>query len=275
MPRSDLHGCASTSKLICAALMVGVALGQAGIPQTEQNAYEVAVHRKEVQAKIKGLEFFLKTFPSSALKEPALESLADAYSQSGNLREEQETLERLLRDNADNLRGLTLKAYVMLLGCDSGDCEQQQASLADHGFRVLGSATKPDYLSDAEFGRQKAEAEFLFHRLAGVAALMQHDYETAQTHCLVLVEADPNNFGYVYMLALAYLNASPLDMSKGLFFMARAAALSPASGRKKIEDYGREQYEKYHGSAQGWSEVLRLAKASPQLPSGFAITPAR
>jgi hypothetical protein len=260
---------------MCVALMVGFALAQTGVPQTEQDAYEVALHRKEVQARIKGLELFLKTFPSSTLKERVLESLVDAYSQSGNLHGQQDTLERLLSVNADNLHGLTLKAYVMLLlGCDSADCQQQQA-LADHGFRVLASATKPDYLSDAEFGRQKAGAALLFHRLAGVAALKQHDYQAARTHCVVLVEADPNNYGYVYPLALAYLNASPPDMPKGLFFMARAATLSPVNMREKLEDYGREQYEKYHGSAQGWSDVLRLAKESPQVPSGFTITPAR
>ena len=201
-----------------------------------------------------------------------MESLANTYKQSGELQKEQGTLEKLFRTNPDNLVGLTLKADLMLLGCDRGECEQQQASFADHGFRALAVAAKPDYLSDAEFGRQKTEAAITFHRVAGIAAIRQHNYRTAQEHCLVVVEANPNDFAYVYPLALAYLGASPPDMSKGLFFMARAAALSPVNVRKQLEDYGREQYEKYHGSAQGWSEVLRLAKTNPQLPSGFSIT---
>ncbi len=258
--------------LVVAPAIVGA---QSGPSKSEQDAYEAAVHRKQVKTRIKGLELFLKNFPNSTLKERALESLADAYDQSGDQQEEQHTLKRLLRVNADNLRGLTLKAQLMLLGCDGGDCDQEEMSLADHGFRVLGSITKPKYLSDAEFEHQKAQAAFLFHRMAGFAALMQHEYSIAQEHFSFVLEADPSNLSYVYALAIAYLNSSPPDMSRGLFFMARAAALSPASHRKKIDDYGREQYEKYHGSAQGWADIVRLAKATPQVPSGFTIIPAR
>ena len=109
---------------------------------------------------------------------------------------------------------------------------------------------------------------------SGNAALKQHDYPTAQTSDRMLVKEDLNSFGYVYPLALAYLNADPPDSPRGLFYIARAAALAGVDDRKKLEDYGREQYEKYHGSAEGWSEVLRLAKANPHLPSGFTITAA-
>ena len=154
---------------------------------------------------------------------------------------------------------------MMLLDCNGGDCQQQKRDLADHGFRVLALATKPDYLSDAEFERQKEEADSLFHHLTDVAL----------NYCPVRVAVDPNSYSYVYPLALAYLNASPPEIPKGIFFMARAASLSPVDVRKKLEDYGREQYEKYHGSAQGWTDVLRLAKENPQVPSGFTIAPAR
>jgi hypothetical protein len=253
------------------AVAAGVAVAQSSPSESERAAYDVAVHRKAVKKRIEGLKFFLKTFPNSTLKERTLEGLADAFNQSGNVQEEQDTLEQLLTVNADNLRGLTLRAYAMLLGCDSGGCEQEQMSLADHGFRVLGSATKPDYLSDEEFDRQKAQAAILFHHLAGIAALGLHDYRTAQEHWNFVVEADPNNFSYVYPLALTYLNSKPPDMSRALFFLARAATLSPASARPQIETFGRGQYEKYHGSAEGWTNVLGMAKTNPLMPPSLTI----
>jgi tetratricopeptide (TPR) repeat protein len=272
VPRSDLHGCVST--LLCVVFTLGLALGQSVVPQAEQRAYEAAFNHKDVQARIKDLELFLTTFPSSSLNERALESLANAYKQSGDVRKDRETLERLLKINPDNLVGLTLKAYFMLWACDSIDCEQEQAALAEHGFRAVASAAKPDYLSDADFRRQKAEAEITFHRLAGIA-VTQHDYRTAEAHCLVLVEANPNDFGYVYPLALAYLNSTPPDISRGLFFLARATTLAPAPARQQLEKYGRGQYEKYHGSADGWTNLLNMAKTNPLVPSGFTIAPAR
>jgi len=264
----------STCVLILLVLAAGIVIPQDSPSNSDRDTYEAAIHRKEVQARIKGLELFLKTFPSSTLKEAALDSLARAYRQSGNMREEQETLGRLLKVNANSLYGWTAKAELRLIGCDSGDCEQEMASIAENGFRALNSGTKPDYVAEVEFERQKAESAKVFHNLAGLAAIEQHDYPTAQEHYVTLVKSEPNNFGFVYPLALTYLNASPPDNSKGLFFLARAAVLSPATGRKRIEDYGRAQYEKYHGSAQGWPEILRVAKANSQMPSDFAITPA-
>lgn len=260
--------------LVVLVLASRFALTQGSPSESDRDAYAAAIRTKDAKARIKNLELFLRTFPSTTRKESALDSLAMAYSQAGDLREERDTMERLLKVNSDNLRGLTLQAYFLLFDCTSEDCSQRQTSVAEHGFRVLASAAKPDYLSEAEFGHEKEVAEITFHRVAGIAALRQHNYRTAQEHCIVVVEANPNDYAYVYPLALAYLNASPPDMSKGLFFMARAAALSPINVRKQLEDYGREQYQKYHGSAQGWSEILRSAKTNPQLPSGFSISPA-
>jgi tetratricopeptide (TPR) repeat protein len=260
--------------LIWLVLIVEVALAQNIPPQAGQDAYKAAIDHKEVQVRIKALELVLETSASSTLKEEALESLASAYRESGTLIKEQKTLERLFSVNADNLYGLKLRADVMLLGCDSGDCEREMTSIADHGFRVLSSGVKPDYLSDSEFARRKEEAGITFHRLGGLAAVMQQDYRRAQEHFLVLVEANPNELGCVYPLALTYLKSNPPDMTRGLFFLARAAILAPASARPQIEKFGKGEYKKYHGSVDRWQEVLRIAKANQQLPSSFTVTPA-
>jgi hypothetical protein len=36
--------------------------------------------------------------------------------------------------------------------------------------------------------------------------------------------------------------------------------------------YGKSQYTKYHGSDQGWTDLLALAKTTPLPPQGFTIT---
>jgi hypothetical protein len=120
----------------------------------------------------------------------------------------------------------------------------------------------------------RAEAGIAFHSLAGLAAIKENDYQSAQGHYAALVEMNPGDFGFVYPLALTYLNSTPPDMSRALFFLARAANLSPASARPQIEKFGRGQYEKYHGSAEGWTNVLGIAKTNPLMPPSFAIAPA-
>jgi tetratricopeptide (TPR) repeat protein len=249
------------------------AVAQSTPSKSERDAYDASSTLSDVQARIKALELFLEAYPGSMLKEGALESLATAYRQSGSLSKEQDAVQRLLGVNPNNLYGLTLKANAMLLLGLDGRCDREMA-VADRGLRVLSSNSKPDFLSDAEFLHQRAEAGIVFHSLAGLAAIKENDNQSAQEHYAVLVEMNPSDFGFVYPLALTYLNSKPPDMSRALFFLARAATLSPASARPQIEKFARGQYEKYHGSTEGWTSLLDIAKTNPLMPPSFTITPA-
>jgi len=96
---------------------------------------------------------------------------------------------------------------------------------------------------------------------------------SAQQHLRAAIEADPNDLRNVYPLALAYLTATPPDGPNGLFFIARAANLAAGSaGQGQIQSYGLSQYKKYHGSDQGWTELLSTAKTTPVPPAGFTIS---
>jgi hypothetical protein len=86
------------------------------------------------------------------------------------------------------------------------------------------------------------------------------------------VEADPNNVENVYPLALAYLSATPSDDVNGLFFIARAANLvADPKGKDSIIKFGHSKYVKYHGSDQGWEDLLAQAKTTPVPPAGYTI----
>ena len=71
---------------------------------------------------------------------------------------------------------------------------------------------------------------------------------------------------------MAYLTATPPVYSEGLFFIARAASLATGAGQQQIESYGKSVYTKYHGSDQGWTDLLATAKTAPEPPAGFTVT---
>jgi tetratricopeptide (TPR) repeat protein len=76
-------------------------------------------------------------------------------------------------------------------------------------------------------------------------------------------------------LSLADLTGTPPNQVEGLFFIARAANLAAGSpGQTQIENYGKSQYVKYHGSDQGWSELLATSKATPLPPVGPSVVSA-
>ncbi len=59
----------------------------------------------------------------------------------------------------------------------------------------------------------------------------------------------------------------------GLFFIARAADLAAGTPNgPQVEAYGKGVYTKYHGSDQGWTDLLAQAKTTKLPPAGFTIT---
>jgi hypothetical protein len=243
----------------------------------EYNAYVGAVQQKDATAKISGLEAFLAQYPNSVMKEDALELLMVSYQQTNNQAKMLDAAQRILQVNPNNLRALALLSYIKRAQAEAGQDAQnnltQGAQFADRGLQALQTAPKPDGTSDADFTKMKTQMSAIFNGTSGMAALQGKNYPVAQQRLRAAVEADPNDLRNVYPLALADLTGTPPNQVEGLFFIARAANLAAGSpGQAQIESYGKNQYTKYHGSDQGWTDVMAAAKANPLPAAGFTIT---
>jgi tetratricopeptide (TPR) repeat protein len=235
----------------------------------EYNAYVGAVQQTDPTAKISGLEAFLTQYPNSVMKEDALELLMGTYQQAGNQAKVIDTANRLLTANPDNARALVLLAYNERAAQKWPDAKQH----AEKGLQAVEKMAKPDGVSDADFAKQKAQLSGLLNSVAGFSSLQMKDYASAQKYLRPAVEADPNNVENVYPLALSYLTATPSDDLNGLWFIARAANLvSDPAGKAQIIKFGHGRYAKYHGSDQGWDDLLAQTKTTPLPPAGFTIT---
>src|SRR6478609_11286083 len=235
----------------------------------EYNAYVGAVQQSDPAAKISGLEAFLTQYPNSVMKEDALELLMGTYQQANNQAKVIDAANRLLAANPNNARALVLHAYNERAAQKWADAKQH----AERGLQAVEKMAKPDGVSDADFTKQKAQLAGLLNSVAGFSALQLKDYAEAQKYLRPAVEADPNNVENVYPLALAYLTATPSDDVNGLFFIARAANLvADPKGKDSIVKFGRSRYSKYHGTDQGWDELLAQTKTTPLPPAGFTIT---
>jgi hypothetical protein len=242
----------------------------------EYNAYVGAIQQADPNGKISGLEAFLTQYPNSVMKEDALEVLMSAYQQAGNQAKMLDTALRVLQVNPNNLRALALLVFSKRQAAEAGQSPQQNlasaAQYANQGLDALNKATKPEGMSDADFDKLKTQASVIFNGAAGIAALQGKDYPKAQANLKAAVEGDPNELRNVYPLALADLTGTPPNKVEGLFFIARAANLAAGSpGQAQIEAYGKKQYAIFHGSDQGWTDVLATAKANPLPPAGFKI----
>jgi hypothetical protein len=186
--------------------------------------------------------------------------------------------QRLLQLNPNNVRALALLAYSRRIDAQGGKDPQKNLADAEQygqkGEAALQNFAKPDGMSDADYANLKKQMDGIFNAAIGVAALQKKDFPTATKSLRVAAEAAPTDFSIVYPLALAYLQSTPPDVVNGSWFAARAASIAPAQMQPQIEKYGKSQYTKYHGSDQGWTDIMTQAKASTTglPPEGFTIT---
>ena len=242
----------------------------------EYNAYVGAVQQTDPAAKVSGIEAFLTQYPNSVMKEDALELLMGAYQQTGNQAKMLDVAQKVLLANPCNIRALALVAYTKQAAGVAGQNAQQNFAEAgqagEKGLQCLQTATKPASTPDADWTKLKTQTTSIFNGAAGIAAYTAKDFAKAEQYLRPAVEADPTNLLNVYDLALAYLapGAGEKDVD-GLYFIARAASLAQGAGKDQIAKFGKSRYVKYHGSEEGWTNLLAQAATAPLPPPNFAI----
>lgn len=241
----------------------------------EYNAYITALNQQQPAAKASALETFVQQYPQSVMKSDALELLMATYQQLGDQPKVEDAAQKILQAEPGNLRALALMSFVKRASAEKGENPQANAQQArefgERGLQALQAATKPEGMSDADFTQLKDQTGIIFNGSAGFGALQVKDYPAAQKYLAASIEKNPANLRNVYPLALAYLEASPIN-PLGLWTVARAVALS--QNNPQITQYGKFKYTKYHGSDEGWQQLLQAAAQNPQPPADWSIKPA-
>ena len=185
-----------------------------------------------------------------------------AYQKTNNQAKMLETAQKVLLVNPCNIRALALVAYTKQAMATGPNAQQNLAEAGqagEKGLQCLQTATKPDGTPAADWDKLKSTTTGIFNNAAGMSAYAAKDYAKAEQFLRAAVEGDPTNLTEVYYLALAYLAPGPAENDlDGLFFIARAANLQTGAGKDQIAKFGKSKYVKYHGSEEGWTDLLAL-----------------
>ena len=247
----------------------------------EYNSYVNAIQQTNPQFKSQGLEAFLQTYPNSVMKEDALEQLMVAYQQANDAKKTIDAANRVLQVNPNNIRALALLAYNYRAAGSQGGPQMQQnlqqaQQYGQRGLQALTNMPKPEGMSDADFTKLHNETGAIFEGAVGFAALQQKDLATAQKDLrdAVAEESQPNIMD-IYPLATADLEANPMN-PEGFWFIVKASQLAQGPGQAQILDYGHKKYIRYHGTEDGWNDLVKQAQASQSVmpPAGFTVAAA-
>jgi len=266
-----------------AAQAAGQAASQAKGPEikdpAEYNAYVNAIQQQNPAQKAQALEAFLQTYPNTVMKQDALELLMVAYQQANDGQKALDAAMRVLQANPNNVRALALLAYNYRALASQGG-PQMQDNLAkakqygEQGLQALQNMKKPDGMTDADFTKFHNETGAIFDGAVGFAALQAKDFATAQKDLQEAVtwESQPT-IADIFPLATADLEAKPMNPA-GFWFIVKASVMAQGPGQQQILDYGKKKYIRYHGSDQGWDDLVTQAKGSASVmpPAGFSVT---
>ena len=245
----------------------------------EYNAYVNASRQTNPAKKAQALEAFLQTYPNTVMKEDALELLMVAYQQANDAQKALDAATRVLQANPNNVRALALLAYNYRATATTQMTQNlaQTQQYGQQGLQALQNMKKPEGMSDADFTKLHNETGAIFDGAVGFAASAgeglrerpQKDMQEA-----VSWESQPN-IADIYPLATADLEAKPMNPA-GFWFIVKAAMLAQGAGQQQILDYGKKKYIRYHGSDQGWDDMVSQAKASTSVmpPAGFTVAAA-
>ena len=247
----------------------------------EYNAYVSAVQQSNPAAKAQAIEAFLQTYPNSVMKEDALVTLMGAYQQSGNASKTIDTASRVLQANPNNVRALALLAYYYRSLCAQGGADapkncDQAAQYGQKGVDALPNTPKPEGMSDTDFTKFHNDLTSIFDGAIGFSALQKKDMATASKDLKDAVQNESQpNIADIYPLATADLEAKPMN-PEGFWFAIKAAGLAQGTGQQQILDYARKKYIRYHGSEDGWADLVKQAQGSTSVmpPAGFTVAAA-
>jgi tetratricopeptide (TPR) repeat protein len=245
----------------------------------EYNAYVNAIQQQDPNAKAQALEAFIQTYPNSVMKVDAAEALMAAYQQAGNAQKMIDAANKVLQMDPNNVRALAILTYTYRATTTAQNLQQNLPLIqkyAAQGEQALPNLPKPEGMSDADFTKLHNELGAIFEGGLGFVALQNKNYaESSKDFGQAVGHEGQANIADIYPLAQADLEAKPMN-PEGFWYIIKAANLAQGDGKQQILDYGRKKYIRYHGSEQGWQELVTDAtsNASTVPPAGFTVAAA-
>ncbi len=253
----------------------GQAQPQPKYTNEEYNDLTAALREKDLQKQVQLLDQFCEKHPKSELLPTAFQTYFLAYQKLNQPAKVVETADRWLAIDPANFIALATRAYYFPATISNADPDLQAKldkaeQAARKGLEMVPKQVKQPAQTDEQFAEQMKAVTSLFHSTIGLVALQRKDYKTGKVEFEAAIQDAPKDPWAYYRLALCHVNMQPPDHPLAIWNLARAISLKiPIEGQ--LRDYAKKLYIRYHGSEDGFTDVLMLAAGSVSPPAGWKI----
>lgn len=182
---------------------------------------------------------------------------------------------------ADDPNNFTAHYYEMLF-TQPYYTQAQSKDTLDEGEKAAkaildGINTPPPNVKADQWAQLRPQVELLADNNLGFIDMQRMDWAGAEANMQKSLMLDPNQASVDFQMGTAIASEKKVDrIPAALFYFARAATYSgkgelPAAAKQSALTYVQKQYKNFHGSDDGFNDLLAAVKANPTPPAGFTI----
>jgi hypothetical protein len=246
--------------------------------RAEYDLYVSIGQDQNPKTRLEKLQQWEKTYPMTEWIKERRTLFLTTYVGMNDAKNAVEQAKQILADDPKDFTAL----YYTMLFTQALYGQSQSPDVLDQGEKaanaILSSIdTPPAGVAADQWAKLRPDVELLAHVNLGFIAMQRKSWETAETDFQGVLAKSPNNAQVDYWMGTVIASEKKIDkLPAAMFFFARAAtyegqgALSPEA-RKTALTYVQKQYKNFHGSDEGFNDLLAAAKANPLPPAGFTI----
>jgi len=285
-----------SSKYLIAIMLTGVLgpvpvrmFGQAAAPasaepqknwkdRAEYDLYDSITKDTNPKTRLEKLQQWEKQYPTTEWIDARRTLLLTTYAGLSDAKNAVEAAKQIL---AVNPKDFTALYYTMLftIGLYS---QNQSADVLDQGEKaaqaILASLdTPPPGVAADAWAKLRPDLELLANRNLGWIAMQRKSWDAAEAQFQKTLALSPNDAQVDYWMGTVIYQQKKVEkVPTSMFYFARAATYTgtgalPAEMQKTSLTYVQKLYKNFHGSDEGFNDVLTAAKANATPPAGFAI----
>ena len=247
--------------------------------RAEYDLYDSITKDTNPKTRLEKLQQWEKQYPMTEWIDARRTLLLTTYAGLSDAKNAVDEAKQIL---AVNPKDFTALYYTMLftIGLYS---QNQSADVLDQGEKaaqaILGSLdTPPPGVAADAWAKLRPDLELLANRNLGWIAMQRKNWDAAEAQFQKTLTLSPNDAQVDYWMGTVIVQQKKVEkVPAAMFYFARAATYTtpplalPADMQKTSLTYVQKLYKNYHGSDEGFNDVLTAAKSNTAPPAGFAI----
>jgi tetratricopeptide (TPR) repeat protein len=269
--------------LLAPACVTGQDKPAAGQPQYkdpgEFTLYDSILKDTTPKTRLEKLQEWQTKYASTDFEKQREQLFLDTYIKLNEPKEAVAEAKQILADNPKDFTSLYYTMYfTRALAGDKPTPDVLEQGEKAAAAIVANIDTPPPNVTADQWKGARTPVETLGHSTLGWIAMQRENWDTAEAEFQKSLALDANNGELDYFMGTVLASEKRREkLSAALFYFARAASydgaggLTPA-GRQQVLDYVKRAYEGYHGSDEGFDQLLATAKAQTAPAGGYFLS---